>query len=601
MTKKVLIFVGLAIIYTLLTATKLNADSPELNLRKVLTLAEKLNEADVISDDSKQLLAQWAQKRFAADSVELPENMDIATSDGLLFFCGWRRYLDMLEEEKTVYGKILKSFKSGEAPTEEQAEAFKRMREPKEFVEMTLSPQIANDSPPVEAYAKPLKKYFDKLSKRLIELGLIDERLRSEVEVLLKEKGVNLEYEILGLLAHRKRFYRTYPILKAEQIALFNALEEKGALASGGTEKLAASYKDFKFLYAFDIMPHMAKSHVVELNPAENLRASYLRAMKEVAPMVTGFQTQGLNLEIQRKEDRGMLAMFHIIFTYKIRGVIQRKIIATGLDKESLEEGEKLENQVMGIVSDWSPVDEVFNHVLTETGSSYRMFSMPNTSIYETPTAVGFFMMNKASYDLWDQAREDDVIGIGMLSDVSFDKRLSSSGRRRLAVSYRRMGLLNHMSETAYRNAARQAAKGYATDLQEVLSSFPDVVYEFESSNFATMEPYKELIEGMGEVSKKAFITTEVIDNYEAVYAEDEDSLIVHFTFKDSTYQVPLKYEADEIDLSIIDYVNQIMEAWNRKGRFYLLRDGGVAYFTTNQYNFLKKDQAELFKEEEIE
>ena len=444
-------------------------------------------------------------------------------------------------------------------------------------------------------------KFYKKLVKELLEIQLVDEREVDETRVLIEKERVNMNYQAFVALGSRSQFYRTYPILKAKQVAFFKSLEEKGALADGAAEKLEASYEDYQFLQSFDLIPLMSESRMLKLNPAESLRTSYLRAMQEVAPLVPGFQTKGLNLEIQRKEDKGMLAMFHIIFTYYIRGTIQRKIIATGLDKESLEERKELENQVMGVVNDWSPVNEVFNHVLVETGSSMRMFSMANASFYDSPTEVAFFMLDKAAYDLWQQTEEDDLPEITSLPDISYDKRLSASGRRKLAVAYRRMGLLNHLSESTYRSIARQAAKGYATSLFEVMASFPDVIYEFESSSFATMQPYRELIEGMGEVSKKAFITTDVSDNYEAVYSEDEDSLKVSFTFKDSTYQVPLEYEEGEMDLGIIDYVNEIMETWNRKGRFYLLREGGVAYYTTNQYTFLKKDQPELFKLEELE
>ena len=595
MIKKTLIFFSLIGVTVLISGKNLKIQSPELNLKEVLTLAESLSKADIISDESKQLLSQWAQKRFSADSIELPANMDIATRDGILFFCGWRAYLDMLDDQSSHYSKIFKPERLKQMINED-ADAFKRMRSPKEFVEMAVS-GIDNSTGIGDSYKKPLMKFYKKLVKDLTEIRLVDTKVVNEARALMDEQKINMNYQAFVALGSRRQFYRTYPILKARQIDFFKALEEMSALEAGGADKLAASYQDFQFLNAYDIVPHMSNAYIFEINPAESIRESYLRAMKEVAQINPGLQTQGLNLEIQRQEDRGMMAMFHIIFTYKIKGVIQRKIIATGLDKEDLAQGKELENQVMGIVSDWNTVVEVFNHMLTEKGNDRRVFSMIDPAFSETPTEVSFFSLNKASYELWEKAEDNNLVGISELTAVSYDKRLSASGRRKLAAAYRRMGLLNHLSESVYRSAARQAAKGYATDLREVMLSFPDVIYDFESSGFVSMTPYQDLIEGMGKVSKRAFITTNPLDNYEAVYAEDEDSLVVSFTFKDSIYQVGLKYEEGEMDMSIIDYINQIMEAWNRKGRFYHLRGGGIVYFTTNQYNFLKKDQAELFEE----
>ena len=137
MIQKALIFFCLAGILTLTSGSNLKAQSPELNLKEVLTFAEKLHKADIISEESKQMLGSWAQKRFSVDSVELPANMDVATRDGILFFCGWRSYLDMLEDQSSHYNKIFKPERLKQMINKD-ADAYKRMRTPEEFVEMAV-------------------------------------------------------------------------------------------------------------------------------------------------------------------------------------------------------------------------------------------------------------------------------------------------------------------------------------------------------------------------------------------------------------------------------------------------------------------------------
>jgi len=239
----------------------------------------------------------------------------------------------------------------------------------------------------------------------------------------------------------------------------------------------------------------------------------------------------------------------------------------------------------------------IFNKILTDNQSPYRLHKMEHLGIYaHKPSGYprfGIIALKKEQTEMFRFS--NPYLGV---SYENFKNNLTTTRIEQAVEEWKKAGILNHLSESEIKSATSNALELDNQDLNDVLHSFRSVIHSFDVELGNVDDPYAELLGLFSDISHGVFNPTGISDNFSKPSGK---KVKVKFNLNGKNYSLSLKYENDWIDITFFEMVNKAVIENNLPGKFYELYNGNyIAYIflTPQQYEYLKTKKLLVFNEE---
>ena len=248
--------------------------------------------------------------------------------------------------------------------------------------------------------------------------------------------------------------------------------------------------------------------------------------------------------------------------------------------------------QYFGNKVDQQEYYKIFNKILADLQSPYRL--------HEVKAYQGSAVEWKVFGIIALTEEQADLLHGGDVyfrpSYENFKNKLTSKKINQAIEDYEKIGLLSHLSIEQIESAKKGVAEQDNSNLNDILMTFPDVIYMFDTELDNLENPYAELIREYKKISHNDFNATEISDNFDI---EKKKKVELKFKIGNKSYKKTLKIENDWIDTEFFNFIKSVVTEQNLKGQFYELYTGGqevsVIYLNNEQYNYLRTNKLLIF------
>lgn len=183
-------------------------------------------------------------------------------------------------------------------------------------------------------------------------------------------------------------------------------------------------------------------------------------------------------------------------------------------------------------------------------------------------------------------------------SDKDFKLYLKPERIQEGVEAYQKIGLFAHLSKEQIDLVIHRVAEQKLVTLNDLLSAFPDLVYNFDTELSNLEDPYAELIRELGKLSHNDFKVRDISDDFNM----GNKYTTLKFKIANKPYTRKLHTEGEWIDPEFFDFVQSVVTENKLKGQFYDLYTGGqdmsIIYLTKEQYDYLLEHKLAIFADQ---
>ena len=221
----------------------------------------------------------------------------------------------------------------------------------------------------------------------------------------------------------------------------------------------------------------------------------------------------------------------------------------------------------------------IFNKILTDQHSPYRLHSfnfVHATSDHDFNHSALIALKDEQVDVFW----KHNVIPFMFVSLESYSNELTSVKLDSALAGYRKMGLFDHLTNTQIEKAIDDAQALDPTTANDLLSSFPDVVYHFRDAISGLRRPYGDLLIHLAKITHKEFNPTKIVQ------IKQGKGIKLQYQYKGKSHEFIFANNYGWFDVKFEAFVKSLGKANNLLGNFYFLKnDGSIIYLTPKQYN----------------
>lgn len=230
---------------------------------------------------------------------------------------------------------------------------------------------------------------------------------------------------------------------------------------------------------------------------------------------------------------------------------------------------------------------QIVNRLLADKNSRYRFYSV--RFIEPSKSGFGKVVSNKfgiisITKEQADFLKDSDILDLGYYDSFDF---LSTSEINSILDEFKALGLFDHLDEGRFIEEKQELFRQIPMSPIEVLSSFSNVTYRFDTETSDFENPYEEITVDLVGLSHNEFKPTDIVDKF--MYDETTE---FSFTMMGTRYETKVETSGDWLDVSFIDLFNTALEENNVPGRFYLIETGDqtalVIYLNETQMKAIK-------------
>ncbi|UII24666.1 hypothetical protein LVD15_15230 [Fulvivirga maritima] len=179
------------------------------------------------------------------------------------------------------------------------------------------------------------------------------------------------------------------------------------------------------------------------------------------------------------------------------------------------------------------------------------------------------------------------------LSYESYDRQLTSTKIAKAIDEYKKIGALGHLEKEEITKSIELIKEKEIMNLNDVISTFSDVVLSADVELGNLQNPYAELVSGYSEISHGEFSPSHVYDDFDL----KKEEITLSFDLNGETYQTKFKANGDWIDPAFFSYLNKVIADNKLSGKFYhIYEDGmGIIYLTLSQFKYLSNNELLVF------
>jgi hypothetical protein len=232
---------------------------------------------------------------------------------------------------------------------------------------------------------------------------------------------------------------------------------------------------------------------------------------------------------------------------------------------------------------------QIFNKILADRNSNLRLHLFrPHQLDYVRQLRVasgeallGFVLLTREQ----EAELESGYLPVGR---EDYSGRITTNKVWQAFELYYTLGLFSHLKPEKINEVRNLITQKSFDQYSDILSLFPDLVFEIDLEYGVKDHQYKEITEQVARVSKGAFRPQQIVDGY--TY-KTRKNFLYGFTFNGKVYRTRLNQEDDWLDTRFWDLIVKAMKEGDKKGAFYELypNDGmRVIYLTHEQHRQLK-------------
>ncbi|NEQ46295.1 MAG: hypothetical protein F6K00_23230 [Leptolyngbya sp. SIOISBB] len=231
---------------------------------------------------------------------------------------------------------------------------------------------------------------------------------------------------------------------------------------------------------------------------------------------------------------------------------------------------------------------DLFNKVLRDQSSPYRLFSIPSFDY----TFIGNVVSSEFGVIALTEAQADVYWERGW-HGTDYANTFTSDRIAEIITLLEDIELLDHLSEAEISEGKKQIARQYITHPYQLLSAFKDVIVLFDWESAEGENPYKYFLEELARLSQGNFNPTDIDDGFDW----ENQIASVAFTLNGTRYSTDLVFDGDWLDPSFFEFVESVAAIEVPQGRFYPLSYYGHG---TEGYIFLSDRQFEALRMQQL-
>ena len=245
----------------------------------------------------------------------------------------------------------------------------------------------------------------------------------------------------------------------------------------------------------------------------------------------------------------------------------------------------------------------VFNKVLTDNGSDYRIMSIEGVD----ENRICLLLLNKEQLQFLKEKEktrrfqyfDPEWYKIKGTKYWNSFKLIGQQETEKYFTTYDSLGLFNHLSSKQKEEEFNKLKLNFLYNAETILYEVENICLGFDWEMSSDDKPYKTAIENFASITRGEFTPQNIKDNF-SFSNEDVD---ISFEFKGKTYNTSTEVSGDWYSTKFLELINEAIQENNLSGKYYDLPDGGQMsghiYLTKDQYNYLvKHDLMEFYKED---
>jgi hypothetical protein len=354
-----------------------------------------------------------------------------------------------------------------------------------------------------------------------------------------------------------------------------------GIMKQTGADKILSLAKQNKLTHNYQILSECEKAAIIDLNELPDYPEGYmLPHYKKMASVLPELSFSDFSVKVEKyKEAYDTSSGYRTIVSLVNNG---RKYLHSDFyspadyDKDGHPDNE------------WKTgdnIEAILNRILKDKQSPYRVHTTSHFAGYKERRAgkIGFIALTK---------EQEEALHSGSYLDVgyqNYDKAITSDEINEAIKLYRKIGLLNHLSQKEIDSCIQSIKEKEINYYSDILSSFKNLVFEIDLEYGVNDGQYKLITKQIAGISKGHFKPEKIIDTYNW---DKRKSFEYGFSLNGKKYITQLTQEDDWLDPGFWELIEKAVKEQDKKGRFHLIYpNDGMRYIslTNEQYRMLKE------------
>lgn len=222
----------------------------------------------------------------------------------------------------------------------------------------------------------------------------------------------------------------------------------------------------------------------------------------------------------------------------------------------------------------------IFNKILTDQQSPYRLHSImfsPTTANEDTKRFALIALKNEQG----DAFMKDPVMSYMLVSMDGYDSTLTSTKIDSTLAGWKKMGLFAHLSNTEFSKAFDDAQTADPFSTSNLLSNFPEVVYNLHDALTGPRRPYSNLLIHLARITHGAFNPAKIVQ------IKIGHGLKLQYLSKGKIHSYIFPTAYGWLDVKFSAFLKDLSRENNLTGNFYHLKyDDAVIYLSKQQHDY---------------
>jgi hypothetical protein len=428
----------------------------------------------------------------------------------------------------------------------------------------------------------------------LKNIGLINDIVRVEALNAITKGDIFLENNLLQYVTNRTQFYEDFEENKINQKKFIDSLHKYQMISSQKRTELLNSYKEYELKSNFEIVRYCNNVKVFDLSKYSKVpQIGYKQIFEEIKAIIPKFDFQNFIAKIETLDDRGLTSIEQrVAFEFELGGRKYRNsFFYDWIDKKT----KKGREQSPLLVTN-NDIHKGINKVLADRNSLQRLYFVnkkPENENFYGKDEFALILMTEEQYKLWGTFNAQYFI-----FEENHSNRFNSETVSKIMEDYERIGLFGHLTQLEIQKGKKKVEElADAKSYMDILSCFPKTLIYSDGEMSFVDSPYQDLMKEFSELSRGFFKPIKIKDNYAKDYQAKKSETIFSFEFNSRQYSKKLEIHDDWIDFEVINLVEEALKDSNIDGQIYFVNsDITYLFLTREQYEFLSKNQPELFK-----
>ncbi len=600
------------LIILLFVGTAVNAQ--QLTNAEAIAFAEKLHHRKILNEAGKKQLLQSIDGSDIYSIVK--EYGKGITKSSILRFCasafisekmyriGYRQPTKKeLERKQEKYRKAAEDFKNDPEAYEKWLDE-QSAQEVKQLKPSRIEEKIREEDPQLNyEWVTPLfglnvgtqsiidktRSVFGKTRSRtakdLYEIGLINERVYTEIKKHLADSTISDEGEVCLLSSEKLRYYEDYPRLRDQQLQFIDSLAMTDAMSNEKATSLKSSLKDFQ-LYEFkEIVSNCKRSLMIQQRSNEKLTERYRRLLDTLQTIIPDLSIKELKVSIDSTP-----GLYGDVYNFETTFRANGRRYGSSLQIDYLPDS--LGVSFQALMSE-AAIDfhSGVNRWLCDQNSLFRVY-VP----YNTGNDIVLMSLTKQQAALW---QHQDNMAYFDFEDHS--NTFNSIAIEKAIADFESIGLFKHLSRAQIDSGVMNTENRKIRSHINILTSFRHVTLTFDWESGNLENPYEELTLKMAAMSRGEFTPTNVTDDFEENAFKPGAVIHYSFDFNGKHYSADLSADDDWLAPQFFELIQTALKENHAQGQFYQCIDNGqeagYIYLNKVQRDFLAQHYQELIIE----